>query len=73
MNNEEFLKSMGSRIRAARNAKGMSLRQLAPLCGVQHTHIMRIERGLKQSRITTLKSIADVLEVDVKDFFTFTA
>lgn len=59
---------MGAKIKAARNAKKISLRQLGILCNLQHTHIGRIENGQKSSRILTLKTIADILNVDVKDF-----
>ncbi|MBS1916871.1 MAG: helix-turn-helix transcriptional regulator [Bacteroidetes bacterium] len=63
-----FLKQMGAKIRAARNAKKISLRKLGKLCQLQETNIMRIEHGKKSCRILTLKNIADKLEVDVKDF-----
>ena len=68
MRNDIFLKEMGSKIRAARNAKKMSLQTLANLTSVNISNLSFLERGRRNLHILTLKSIADVLNVDVKDF-----
>lgn len=68
MNNGQYLKQMGLKIRAVRQAKKISLRQLGKMCELDFTSISRIECGEYSSQILTLKSIADKLEVDVKDF-----
>lgn len=46
----------------------MSLRRLGELCDIDYGHISRLENGTQNARLLTLKSIADVLKVDVKDF-----
>ena len=68
MRNDIYLTEMGKRIRAARNGKKITLRQLGKLCELDFTSISRIENGQMDSHILTLKNIADKLSVDVKDF-----
>lgn len=61
-----FLKEMGRRIRKARNAKKISLRELERLTHIDDVALMKIEQGKFNSHILTLKTIAEALEVDVK-------
>ena len=68
MRDNNYLKEMGKRIRAIRNEQKITLRELGALCNLQHDAISRIELGEKDSHILTLKTIADNLNVDVKDF-----
>lgn len=63
-----YLVEMGKKIKAARNAKGLYVRDLGKLCELDYSNICRIERGEMSARILTLKLIADKLEVDVRDF-----
>lgn len=63
-----YLIELGSKIKAARKAKYLSQRMLATWCETDQSTIGRIELGLFNSSILTLKRIADVLKVDVKDF-----
>ena len=68
MNNGEYLKEMGAKIKAIRNSKGLTQRQLGLICNLDFGSISRIESGQKNSYLLTLKNIADKLKVDVKDF-----
>jgi transcriptional regulator with XRE-family HTH domain len=68
MDNKEYLLQMGTKIRITRKSKKISIRKLSALCKFNFTTLSFIERGHKSVRILTLKSIADALEVDVKDF-----
>lgn len=68
MENKEFLKAMGKRIRVIRLSKGLILRDISKLTGYDKDALGDIELGRCSSRILTLKAIADVLNVDVKDF-----
>lgn len=65
-----FLKQMGAKIKAVRNSKGITLRQLGEMCNLDHGSVCRIENGQKNSYLLTIKTIADKLEVDVTDFLT---
>ena len=60
---------MGRKIKAARLAKGLYLRDLGKLCNIHYGAICEIEGGKRNSYILTIKSIADKLNIDVKDFF----
>ena len=68
-NNGIFLKEMGVKVRIARKAKGINLRDFGKLCDIDFGAISEIENGKRNSHILTLKMFADVLNVDVKDFF----
>ena len=58
---------MGNKIRAARKAKKMSMDHLGELIKMNISNISFLERGRRNAHILTLKAIADVLKVDVKD------
>lgn len=68
MRNDIYLKEMGKRIKAIRNERKISLRELGELCNLDYGSISRIESGQKDSHILTIINIANKLGVDVKDF-----
>ena len=68
MKNDIYLKKMGDRIRNIRNDKKLSLRKLGELCDIDYGHLSRLENGQMNPYLLTLKTIADALKVDVKDF-----
>jgi transcriptional regulator with XRE-family HTH domain len=68
MNNGQFLKEIGVKVKAARKAKQITLMELSKSCGIHITQLSFLENGKCNSHILTLKSIADVLKIDVKDF-----
>jgi transcriptional regulator with XRE-family HTH domain len=45
--------------------KGWSQEELAHRAGLNRTHMYRLERGIQSMTLTTLKTIADTLEVRV--------
>ena len=64
----DFLKGVAIKVRAARDEKGLSVRELALLCNMDYSNISRMEQGKRDIRLSTLKTIADVLNKEVKDF-----
>lgn len=68
MSNGQYLKEMGSYIRAMRRAKGISMRRMITLCPIHKSSLSEIENGKRDSHILTLKLLADILQCDVKDF-----
>lgn len=68
MENDIFLKEMGQKIRTARKAKKMPINILADLSRIDMSNLSFLERGERNCHILSLKSIADVLGVDVKEF-----
>ncbi len=68
MRSDPYLKEIGARIQAIRKAKKITIRKLGEMCGLVYSSLCRLEGGQYASKITTLKSVADSLGVDVKDF-----
>jgi transcriptional regulator with XRE-family HTH domain len=68
MRDDIYLIQMGMRIKAIRKAKRITQDRLSRLCGIDESNICLLECGKRNVHILTLKSIADVLKVDVKDF-----
>lgn len=61
------LMHIGQRIRAARQAKGMSQADLAYAAGIGLPHISDIELGKKQMSILTFSKIVEVLGVSADE------
>jgi transcriptional regulator with XRE-family HTH domain len=67
----KIIKAFGEQLRKAREKRGLSLRELSAMTGVDHAQIYRIEDGQADARITTVVELADALEVDPGDLFAF--
>lgn len=63
-----YLVEVGSKIKAIRETKNVSIRELGERCKMDYSSLSRLETGQRNFYILTLKAIADALEVDVKDF-----
>ncbi len=57
------LSAIGSRIRAARDRKGLTQEDLAELVELSSSHISVLERGVKPPKLDTLVNIANALDV----------
>jgi transcriptional regulator with XRE-family HTH domain len=58
-------RSLGTTIRTAREAKGLSIRSLARTANTDHTLVSRIEAGkVLRPAVELLERFADVLEID---------
>jgi len=68
MDNGAYLKLMGGKIKAVRKANKMSLPTLSKLCKTDMSNLWFIEQGQRNVHILTLKSIADVFGMDIKEF-----
>ena len=68
MSNDTFLIEMGQKIRIARKAKKIPINEMAVLTKIDMANLSFLERGMRNCHVLSLKSIADVLEMDVKDF-----
>ena len=60
---------LGKKILDFRNMRRMSLRELAKRAGTTASMLSQIERNLVNPSISTLKSIAQALEVPMFKFF----
>lgn len=57
------LQAIGARIKATREAKGMTQEDLAATLDLSRNHISVIERGVKAPKLDTFVAIANALEV----------
>ncbi len=58
-------------IKEIRIKKNLSLRRLAELSGVSKSYISDIEKDKKMPSILILCKLADALEIDINDLFTY--
>lgn len=58
--------SIGKQIAAIRKKKGLSLRQLAELTGLNHSNIGKIELGKYSVGVDTLVKICDALGCELR-------
>ncbi|MGQ7245762.1 helix-turn-helix domain-containing protein [Halomonas sp. V046] len=54
-----------ARLKAAREAKGLSQRELSALAGVPQSHISKIENNAVDLRVSSLSSIAHALDLEL--------
>ena len=58
---EESRAKMGAQLKALRNSKGVTLRQLEKMSGIRNNHIARIEAGKYNVTIDTIAMLVSVL------------
>lgn len=56
---------IGAELRALREAKGLTTRELAERCDLIHSHIVRIESGRYGFTIDTLAAICEALNARI--------
>jgi len=59
----------GSRIRALRQARGLSQEAFADLCDLDRTYISGIERGVRNVSLRNIEVLAKTLNVSLSDLF----
>lgn len=65
----EVNKKVGKNLAKARLDSKLTIDDISYHSGVSRSSIYRIERGLLDSRISTIKRLADVLKVDMEKLF----
>lgn len=70
-NDKEYLLLFGKHLKKMREGKGMSQEELANTAEVSLPQITRIERGVINPTICTIKSLAKGLEVSTATLFAF--
>lgn len=71
MDKIEFRIAFGKRVEEFRKKLGLSYRQLAQKCDVDHSNISKIEKGEVDVRISTIQELAKGLEVHPQQLFDF--
>jgi transcriptional regulator with XRE-family HTH domain len=64
--------AIGSRLRAARQARALTISQLATSTGLTKGFISRVERDLTSPSVSTLLAICDVIDVPIGELFAST-
>ncbi len=67
MKNDIFLKELGSKVKTLRKAQRISVRALGEMCQTDYSNLSRFENGQVNPHILLLKSIAENLQVDLKE------
>ncbi|WP_294230266.1 helix-turn-helix transcriptional regulator [uncultured Chryseobacterium sp.] len=71
MDKVEFRLAFGKRVEKFRKSLGLSYRQLAQKCDVDHSNISKIEKGEVDLRISTIYELSKGLEVHPQELFNF--
>ena len=74
MNNlkdEKWLAELGLRIKSRREKKGLSLRKFADLADIDFSQLHKIEKGESNPSISTVKVIADALNIKIGKLLDF--
>ena len=69
MNNKEFLKKLGLKIKVARTIKGLSQEDLMGELNIDKSYLSKLERGLANPSILYVKQIAEYLDIPLKELF----
>ena len=64
---QEFQHKLGKRIKALREMKGISQKELASMCVFEKSNMSRLEAGRTNPTVVTLLKISDALSVDLPD------
>ncbi len=72
MTDKEILLRLGARLRDLRKDKGLTQEALGEKGGFHFSYIGQIERGEKNVALLNLAKIAEALEVDISQLFTYT-
>jgi len=65
----DIKKRFAKRLRKIRRSRDLTQEQLADMVGVSLNFIGQLERGESAPSLETVQKIAEVLEVDVSEFF----
>ncbi|MFC9710609.1 helix-turn-helix domain-containing protein [Paenibacillus sp. NPDC056933] len=63
----ELRQLIGTRIRAMRNAKGLTQQKLADIAGLDYRYIGALERGERNFSIDTLEKVLLALNMDISE------
>ncbi len=71
MSEEKFLKALGKKVKALREARGFSQYAFSDISGISRSQIARLEKGDLNCTMATLLTMAHTLEVDPKELLEF--
>ena len=70
LDDAEFFREIGHRLRARREGRGWTQAELARRCGLHKAYVGFVERGERNVSLINLRRIAKVLRVRLSDLLT---
>lgn len=67
MDDKEYLKKIGVKIKILRSLKGLSQDAIVNKLNVDKSYYSKIERGLTNPTLLYLKHLSEILEIELKD------
>ena len=67
MNNKEFLKKIGLKLKVIRSIKGMSQDDIVNKVDIDKSYYSKVERGLANPSLIYMKNLADIFDVKLED------
>lgn len=71
MDKIEFRRAFGKNVEKYRKEIGLSYRELAQKCDIDHSNISKIEKGEVDLRLSTIQELAKGLRISPKELFDF--
>ena len=71
MNEIEFYKSLGKRIKFLREASHLTQEKLAEKCGISLDYLGKIEVSINKPGLKTILKLANALDLPVRELFMF--
>lgn len=67
MNDNEYLKKIGMKLKLLRSFKGLSQDDIASKLNIDKSYYSKVERGYTNPTLLYLRHLADVFEISISD------
>ena len=67
MENKEFLKKIGLKLKVIRSLRGMSQDDIVNKLDIDKSYYSKVERGLTNPTLLYMKNLAEILDVNLED------
>ncbi len=67
MENNEFLKKIGLKLKVIRSLRGMSQDDIVNKLDIDKSYYSKVERGLTNPTLIYMKNLAEILDVNLED------
>ena len=67
MDNNEFLKKVGLKLKVVRSLRGMSQDDIVNKLDIDKSYYSKVERGLTNPTLLYMKNLAEILDVKLED------
>lgn len=67
MDNKEFLKRLGIKLKVIRSIRGLSQDDLVNKLDIDKSYYSKVERGLTNPTVIYMKNLAEILDVKLED------